>query len=153
MANTCEPKAKRSSGWGRPFCKGQSGNPKGRPKGSRNKSTLIAQALLEGEAQLLTRKVVDKALEGDRTCLQICMDRLIPKKKDSPIKFNLPQIGASSDIPKFLAAIAARFEDGEITPVDARALADLANAYRKLIEMAELEPRVSELEEMIEQQK
>ena len=55
------------------FQKGRSGNPNGRPKGSRNKTTVIAQALLEGEAEALVRKVVQLALEGDLTCLRICL--------------------------------------------------------------------------------
>src|SRR4051794_181498 len=36
---------------GQPFQPGQSGNPHGRPKGSRNKTTLLAEALLEGESK------------------------------------------------------------------------------------------------------
>ena len=55
------------------FQKGRSGNPNGRPKGSRNKATVIAQALLEGEAEALVGKVVQLALEGDLTCLRICL--------------------------------------------------------------------------------
>ena len=55
------------------FQKGRLGNPDGRPKGSRNKTTLIAQSLLEGEAEALVRKVVQLALEGDLTCLRICL--------------------------------------------------------------------------------
>ena len=55
------------------FQKGRSGNPNGRPKGSRNKTTVIAQTLLEGEAEALVRKVVQLALEGDLTCLRICL--------------------------------------------------------------------------------
>ena len=151
MAHQSE--SKRPEGWGRPFRKGQSGNPKGRPKGSRNKTTLIAQALLEGEAECLIRKVVERALQGDKACLRICIDRLIPIKKDSPIKFSLPQVCAAADIPKFFASVTASFEEGEITPSEARVLTDLAEAYRKLIEMAELEPRVTELEEIMKQQK
>jgi|SRR6476469_5365777 len=57
---------------GRPF--GQ-GNP-GRPKGSRNKSTLAAEALLEGEAEVLTRRAVERALQGDIQALRLCLDRL-----------------------------------------------------------------------------
>ena len=50
---------------GRPFKKGQSGNPSGRPQGSRHKATLAIEELLDGEADKLTRKAVEMALEGD----------------------------------------------------------------------------------------
>jgi hypothetical protein len=42
---------------GRPFEKGQSGNPAGRRRGSRNRATLAAAMLLEGESEALTRKI------------------------------------------------------------------------------------------------
>src|SRR6266446_6002842 len=51
---------------GRPFEKGQSGNPAGRRVGCRNMTT-IAASLLAGEAQALTRKAVELALLGDPT--------------------------------------------------------------------------------------
>ena len=49
-------------GPGRPFPKGQSGNPAGRPIGARNAATQLAEALLDGEAEALTRKLVELAL-------------------------------------------------------------------------------------------
>jgi len=52
---------------GRPFAPGTSGNPAGRPKGARNRATVAAEALLEGEAEALTRKAVELALAGDVT--------------------------------------------------------------------------------------
>ena len=55
---------------GKPFTKGHSGNPNGRPKGARNKTTLAAQMLLDGEAEALTRKVIDMALEGDLVAIK-----------------------------------------------------------------------------------
>jgi hypothetical protein len=140
---------KRSRGGGRPFKKGQSGNPKGRPKGSLNKATLAAQALFQEEAEALVAKAVEMALQGDRACLRLCIDRLIPARKDLPLPPGFPKIGGSADLPHFFAAVAARFEEGEITPSEAKALKELAESYRKLIEMAELEPRVTELEEMM----
>ena len=56
----------RGRGPGRPFTRGYSGNPAGRPVGSRNAATEVAQALLDGEADALMRKCVEMALEGDR---------------------------------------------------------------------------------------
>jgi hypothetical protein len=55
---------------GRPFPKG---NP-GRPKGARHKATVAAEALLDGQAEALTQKAVDAALEGDTTALRLCLD-------------------------------------------------------------------------------
>ena len=74
---------------GRPFEPGQSGNPLGRPKGSRNKATLLAEALLDDEGELIVRKVIEKAVQGDPMALRICVDRLIPKR-DRPVQFDMP---------------------------------------------------------------
>ena len=37
------------------FQKGQSGNPQGKPKGARNATTILAQNLLDGEAEALVK--------------------------------------------------------------------------------------------------
>jgi len=64
---------------GRPFKKGRpSPNPNGRPPGARNRTTLAAEALLDGEAEALTRKAIERALDGDPTALRICIDRILP---------------------------------------------------------------------------
>lgn len=56
---------------GRPF---QKGNP-GRPLGSKNQITKVVEALVEGEAPNLTRKLLELALDGDVRCLQFCLDQ------------------------------------------------------------------------------
>ena len=56
------------------FKEGKSGNPNGRPHGSRNKVTLSMEVLLEGEAEDLTRKVIEKAKNGDMMALRICFE-------------------------------------------------------------------------------
>jgi hypothetical protein len=64
------------------FTKGTSGNPGGRPPGSRNRATLLMETLLEGEAEQLTRKAIELALAGDLNALRLCLDRLLPPSKD-----------------------------------------------------------------------
>jgi Family of unknown function (DUF5681) len=59
---------------GRPFERGRSGNPLGRRNGSRNKKTLAAMALLEGESEALTRKAVENAMRGDPAAMRLCLD-------------------------------------------------------------------------------
>ena len=44
----------------------RAGNP-GRPPGARNKATLAALALLEGEAEAITRRAIELAKAGDPT--------------------------------------------------------------------------------------
>ena len=60
---------------GKPFEKGQSGNLNGRPKGTRNKTTLAMEALLDGEAEAITRKAIEKAKEGDMVAIRLCLER------------------------------------------------------------------------------
>ena len=55
------------------FRKGQSGNPSGRPRGARNKTTLAVEALLDGEAEVLTRKAIERAKDGDSVALRLCL--------------------------------------------------------------------------------
>jgi hypothetical protein len=62
------------------FPKGVSGNPTGRPKGTRNRATRLAESLLDGEARALARKAVELALGGDVTALKLCLERLIPRR-------------------------------------------------------------------------
>jgi hypothetical protein len=78
---------------GLPMCKfkpGQSGNPSGRLKDTLNKVTLAARALLDGEAEVLTRKMLELAKAGNPMALRLCLERLLPPRKDRPI--NLPAL-------------------------------------------------------------
>lgn len=61
---------------------GQSGNPAGKPKGSKHFQTLFKEAVVkiaEGEAdsddKLIVRKVITKAKEGDLKAAEMVMDR------------------------------------------------------------------------------
>jgi Family of unknown function (DUF5681) len=84
-------KQRRRAG-GRPFQKGQSGNLAGRPPGSRNRTTLAAESLLEGEAQALTRTAIKLALAGDTTALRLCLERIVPQRKSRAVSFEAPRI-------------------------------------------------------------
>lgn len=140
--DTPPPSRKR----GRPFPKGVSGNPKGRPKANRNRTTLDALALLDSQAESLVRKVLRSAHQGDLTSLRFCLERLIPLKKDAPIDFSLPALHDVSDIRKLFSAVASAFGNGGITPSEARVLVSMAGAFEKLLDATEIETRISELE-------
>lgn len=97
------------------FKKGQSGNPSGRPAGSRNKTTMAMQALLDGEAESLTRKALDMALGGDLAALKICLERLLPAIQERTINFTMPPIKNYGDALKALNSILQALANGEIT--------------------------------------
>lgn len=128
------------------FKKGRSGNPRGKPKGARNKSTLAAEALLDGEAEAITRKAIERALEGDMAAIRLCLERILPAVKSRPIEIDLPLVETAEDITAAHGAVIAAMARGEITPDDASDISGVLEARRRAIETVELEARVSELE-------
>ena len=76
------PNDKRRNNKGNPaLTKGVVLNPKGRPKGSVNKFTALSRELMSTKGPEIVEKVIEMALEGDRTCLKMCMDRILPTTK------------------------------------------------------------------------
>jgi len=76
------PDDKRRHNKGNPkLKKGVCLNPKGRPKGSVNKYTALSRELMSTKGPEIVEKVIEMALEGDRTCLKMCMDRILPTTK------------------------------------------------------------------------
>src|SRR5450631_4085582 len=131
---------------GQPFQKGQSGNPAGKLKGTRHRATMAAETLLDGESEALTRKAVDLALAGDVTALRLCLDRILPPRRDRSISFALPAIKTSGDIVQASAAVANAVAEGALTPMEAASLSQLLSGDAKAIEVSEFEIRLSALE-------
>ena len=131
---------------GKPFEKGRSGNPNGRPEGSRNKATILAQALFDGQAEELIQKCIQMALEGDSTAMRLCIERLVPPRKDRPVNLDLPKMECVEDTVNAMAVISSGVGDGELTPSEGQVLSGMVENYRKAIETTELEERISNLE-------
>lgn len=128
------------------FVKGQSGNPSGRPKGSRNKATLAAQALLEGESEALTRKAKEMALAGDVTAMRLCLERILPPRRDTLITFDLPEIRSADDVMPAQSAILGQVACGDLTPTEGSVLCGMVENIRKGYEFENLERRLAALE-------
>lgn len=83
------PDDKRRHNKGNPkLKKGVVLNPKGRPKGSVNKYTALSRELMSTKGPEIVEKVIEMALEGDRTCLKMCMDRILPTTKAVELRAN-----------------------------------------------------------------
>jgi hypothetical protein len=131
---------------GRPFPKGRSGNPRGRPPGARNAATLLAEQLLDGEAEALIRKVVQKAKKGNVPALRICLDRILPPRRERPMLFTLPELRSVSDATKAIASLTLAVARGEVGPSEAAELSKLIETYVRAVEATELEQRLLVLE-------
>ena len=134
------------------FAPGVSGNPAGKPAGARHKVTRAIEALLDGEHEALTRKAIEKALEGDMVALRLCLDRLAPPRKDAPISIHLPAVRSAVDAVEASAAVLAAVAAGEITPDEAGRLMALLTAHKGIVETGNLEQRISALEAAGEKQ-
>jgi hypothetical protein len=134
--------APRSTRW----APGQSGNPRGRPQGSRNRATLLLESLIEGEGEVVVRSLLAAAKGGDTSAARALLDRLVPPKKERPVKVALPELRSAKDVRDALAAVAATVADGEMLPGEGEALVKLLDAYTQAAATAELEERVAALE-------
>ena len=131
---------------GAKFTPGKSGNPAGKPKGARNKTTLAIEALLAGEAEELTRKAIEMAKEGDGPALRMCLDRLAPPRKDSPVCFDLAPIKSVADTVEASSALLSAVAGGDVTPDEAARIMSLLTSHKILVETGEFERRLEALE-------
>jgi hypothetical protein len=125
---------------GRPFEKGNGG----RKPGSRNKTTLVADALLKGEEVELVRKGLELAKAGDVQMLKFFLDRIVPKER--LVRIDLPTMERADDAVDALGAIINAVGNGEIAPSESAALAALVTSYARAINVHELETRLDKME-------
>ena len=121
------------------------GNP-GRPRGARHKATQAALALLDDEAEALTRQAVTMALAGDGTALRLCLERIAPPRRDAPVTFDLPRMKTARDAAKAAGAVLQAVAQGDLTPTEGAHLMGLVETFRRTLETTELEARVAALE-------
>jgi hypothetical protein len=121
------------------------GNP-GRSAGSRHKATLAVQALLEGEAEALTRKAVEMALAGDGAALRLCLERIAPRRTDTPVTFDLPPMATADDAATAAGRLLAAVGEGELTSTKGAQVMALVETFRRTLETTDLERRLAALE-------
>jgi hypothetical protein len=130
-----------------PFEKGQSGNPAGRPRGSRGRATMALQDMLARDAESIARTAINLAKHGNIAALRICMDRLLPPRRHEPVTLDLPPLDKVADTVAATSAIVAAVAAGDLTAAEAADLAKVVDVHVQALATAALEARLARLEQ------
>jgi hypothetical protein len=130
------------------FQPGQSGNPSGRPRGARNKRAVFVEQLLEGETEAIVQAMIARAKQGDIAAVRLCIDRICPRPKDTPVAFELPPLRTVADAAAAMAAITAGVADGTLTAREAADLARIVDAVANTLTVTDHEERLKKLEDV-----
>ncbi|HVH78245.1 MAG TPA: DUF5681 domain-containing protein [Stellaceae bacterium] len=128
------------------FAPGSSGNPAGRPPGSRNHATVLAEQLFDGASEALANKAVQMALDGDMAALKLVLGRIIAPRRHRPSGFVLPPLTHAADCAPAMAAIAAAAAEGAISAEEAHALTQIVDGFLRALDAGEIEARLQRLE-------
>jgi hypothetical protein len=145
MAARRRPK-RRQGGLGRPFPKGMSGNPMGKRPGTRNRATLIAEAMLDCETRPLLRQTIDEAKGGDPVMMRFCIGRILPPRRDRPVRFALPPVRSPADLSAALEAVTAAVANGELTIREAWEFSQMIDNFIRTIDASEFARQLERLE-------
>src|SRR5262249_34375811 len=115
---------------------------RGRPHGSRNRTAIAMETLLDGEGEDIMRKLTKLAKAGNQGALRLCVERLLPPRRERPIKLRFPSIRTAEDISVAQGAVLDAVGRGEVTIGEASQLANLIDLRRKAIEAADFEHRL-----------
>ena len=123
-----------------------SGNPDGRPSGSRHRAALALDALAAGEANDILAAMVERAKGGDVPAATLILNRAWPQRKGRPTPVALPPVKTPADLVAATGALIAAMADGTLTAEEAQAAAAVMQVHRAALETLELETRVAALE-------
>lgn len=128
------------------FKPGQSGNPRGKPAGTRSKSTQLLLALMEGGAEKITQAVIEAAQGRDLMATKIILDRVVPPATVRPMHVDLPDTSTSEGVVAAQSAILQALAAGDLLPGEVTTSRTIVEAKRRAIETQELAYRITQLE-------
>jgi hypothetical protein len=122
---------------GRPWPRGQSGNPKGRPTQSgpsrAHKAAYVAHSLFDRKTVRLVERAIGWAEGGDKTMLLAYLDRIVPPRPEMPVWLNVSAIESRRGVSVALRAVANAVAQGEVTSAQGLRLVRLyTEIYRHL---------------------
>src|SRR2546426_196156 len=120
---------------------------RGRPPGSRNKTTRVYQDKLDSHGENLINRCVYLAHQGHPAALRLCMERLMPARRHRTVQFKVPPVKTLADVDAASESVVSDVARGQLTPAEGQAISGLLEGRRRLIETQEMEERIRALEQ------
>ena len=129
---------------GRPFEPGNKFG-RGRPKGSPNKKTQLAQKMFDDHSAAIMALAINASRE-DRQMLRMLAGHIVPRRKDLPVKLGKLALTTFRDLDRASEAILHKAGSGKISVAEAVDLFHMIETRRRVLRAMELEERISALE-------
>ena len=142
--NPLQKQPARGRGPGRSFQPGQSGNPAGRPPGSKNRFTAAFHEVIGEQFENLLRVALEQALAGDLRAVKLLLSHM-PQEREQ-MELELPPIASMKDIVAANEAVFAAIGKGQLSPEAAKVISELFTLQMRAIEGFDFERRVAALE-------
>lgn len=129
------------------FKPGMSGNPSGRPVGSKSIASRLVNDMIAERAEEIANVLIANAIAGDSACLKLAVERLAPAPKDNKINIALPTIENTGDLNKAISQVIGKVANGEITPLEGQTLVKMFEVWKSAFNLEEVVQRINKLEE------
>jgi hypothetical protein len=134
---------------GRPFAPGQSGNPAGKPKGARHRTTLLAERLMQTDVVEVVHAVINQAKGGDTSAAKLILERIAPVRRGAAVQLELPELRTPQDVGGAIAELVRAMAEGQITVDEALTVSHVLESRLRAIETIDLDARLSALESRV----
>jgi hypothetical protein len=125
------------------FAKGNPGGP-GRPR-ARDRIAALDQIVADAGPDLI-EAALKVAKSGNVKAIEMLLDRVWPARRGRPVEIEAPEIRAVADVVPASAAVTSAVLNGDVTPREGAAVARVIEAHGRMIELVDLERRMTELE-------
>lgn len=131
------------------FKPGQSGNTKGKPRGTKSRFTKYRDAIDKDLPKLLD-KTKQAALGGDMTAMKLLLERTLPPQKSIAAPVKVPGLEEAEGLADKAEAVLDAVSQGNVPPDIGCQLVNAIGSLGALRELQDVEERLAYLEKQLQ---